>query len=83
MTLNEYSDPQTLERLVRIETKIDYMGDIFKSQEARITAVENRIPDPDHEARLRKLERAMWMVAGVAAAGGGTAGGLISQLFGA
>lgn len=36
----------------------------------------------DHEARIRKLERALWMVAGAASAGGGTAGALITQVLG-
>lgn len=76
------SDPQTIERLVRIETKLDYMSDTFKSQDARIISLETRIPDADHETRIRKLERALWMVAGAAAAGGGTAGALISQILG-
>lgn len=79
---NDYRDPQTLERLVRIETKIDYMGDMIKGQDSRINSVESRVPDPDHEARIRKIERAMWIVAGLAAAGGGTAGGFISQILG-
>jgi len=86
----EYADPQTLERLVRIETKLDYMTDTFRSlekrldsQDVKIETVEKSIPDQDHETRIRKIERAMWIVAGLAAAGGGTAGGLVSQIFGA
>lgn len=79
---NEYSDPQTLERLVRIETKMDFVVDSFKSQEARIAALESRTRDPDHEARIRKLERAFWIGMGVAAAGGGATGGMVSQLIG-
>lgn len=79
---NGYSDPQTLERLVRIETKMDFVVDSFKSQETRITALENRVPDPDHESRIRKIEKTLWTIAGAAAVAGGTAGGLISQILG-
>lgn len=35
----------------------------------------------DHESRIRSLERAKWLIAGIAAAGGGTAGTLISQFL--
>lgn len=58
--------------------------------EHRIRALEGR-DDPDveqskqlhdHEGRLRKLERAVWIVAGLAAALGGGLGGYISSLLG-
>lgn len=44
--------------LMRVETKLD----------ASLTRVD------DHEARIRRLERAVWIAAGVAAASGGTVG---------
>lgn len=34
----------------------------------------------DHEVRLRSLERAKWIVAGLAAAGGGTLGSIFSNI---
>jgi hypothetical protein len=37
----------------------------------------------DHETRIRKLERALWIATGAAAAGGGTLGAIASQLMGA
>lgn len=49
------------ERLVRIETKLD--------------VVLGRVDD--HEPRLRKLERWMWLVSGAA----GVAGGYVGQLL--
>jgi hypothetical protein len=77
-------ESQTLERLARIETKIDHISTALVSHEQRIVNLEKQSgPDPDHEARIRKLERTIWMIAGAAATAGGTAGGLISQLFGA
>jgi hypothetical protein len=55
-----------VERLVRIETKLDQ---------------SNRTHD-DHEGRIRKLERALWIVAGAGLVGGGLAGQLAPYLFG-
>jgi len=37
----------------------------------------------DHEARIRRLERALWTAAGAATAAGGTVGAIVSQLMGA
>lgn len=37
----------------------------------------------DHEARIRSLEKAKWLIAGFSAAVGGTAGSLINSFFGA
>lgn len=53
------------ERLVRIETKLDL---------ANASAT-------DHETRIRRLERSMWLAAGAAAAGGGIVGQLIAPLI--
>lgn len=53
------------ERLVRIETKLDL---------ANASAT-------DHETRIRRLERSMWLAAGAAAAGGGLIGQLIAPLI--
>lgn len=35
----------------------------------------------DHEIRIRSLERTKWLIAGLAATGGGTLGTLISTLI--
>jgi hypothetical protein len=80
----EYTDPQTLERLVRIETKMDFVVDSFKSQESRITALEKLqdAPHPDHESRIRKLERVVWIASGIALAGGGALGTILSNVTG-
>lgn len=37
----------------------------------------------DHELRIRRLERAVWIATGFASAAGGTVGALASQLMGA
>ena len=57
---------QILERLVRMETKLD--------------EVNKKVPD--HESRIRGLEQKLWMIVGAAMAAGGTAGGLVSELLG-
>lgn len=54
------------ERLARIETKLDQ-------------ALANHA---DHESRIRRLERALWMVGGLASAGGGSLGALLTHLTG-
>lgn len=68
------SDPGSagdqFERLVRVETKLDQLL-------ARIIPVQD-----DHETRLRKLERMIWIATGAALAGGGAAGAIASQLTG-
>jgi hypothetical protein len=54
-----------LERLVRIETKLD----MFNTSSA------------DHESRIRRLERSMWIAVGASAVGGGLLGQLIAPLM--
>lgn len=58
---------EVLDRLVRIETKLD----------AQLTRSD------DHETRLRRLERALWLATGAAAAAGGVVGSIASRLMGA
>lgn len=36
----------------------------------------------DHETRIRRLERALWMAAGAGLAGGGVAGAIAAKLMG-
>lgn len=48
----------------------------LRVQEARPT------PDPTHEARITKLEKAWWMLAGAALVAGGSAGGIVSAIWG-
>lgn len=54
------------ERLVRIETKLDL-------------ATGNHA---DHELRIRRLERAVWVASGAAATVGGTLGTLLGRFLG-
>lgn len=58
---------EVLDRLVSIETKLDIS----------ISRVD------DHEARIRRLERAVWIAAGAAAAGGGVVGSIVRQIMSA
>lgn len=54
-----------VERLARIETKLD----------VQLTT------QADHETRLRRLERALWIAAGFSMAGGATLSQLASHLM--
>lgn len=53
------------ERLVRIETKLD----IYNTSNI------------DHETRLRRLERNMWIALAIAGLGGGTAGQFLASFI--
>lgn len=54
-----------VERLVRIETKLDTFNE----------------RGTDHEARIRRLERNMWFAMGAAATGGGVIGQLVAPFI--
>lgn len=73
------------ERLIRIETKLDVANSNQADQELRIRQLEiDNTPGghKDHETRIRRLERAVWIVAGFAAAAGGVAGSMLGPLIG-
>lgn len=59
-------DREVLDRLVRIETKLD--GVLVRGD--------------DHEGRVRRLERAVWVAAGAGVAGGALVGGIAQQIMG-
>jgi hypothetical protein len=65
------------ERLVRIEAKLDAFHTIGASHEQRSDQIH-----ADHESRIRRLERSVWLMAGAAAAIGGGAGALLAPLVG-
>lgn len=58
------------DRMARIEIKLD----VILLQMGPVVV--------DHESRLQKLERMIWIVAGTAIAGGGTIGTLAAYLQG-
>lgn len=66
MAVERDVEREVLDRLVSIETKLD----------VSISRVD------DHETRIRRLERAVWVAAGAAAAGGGVIGSLAQQIMG-
>lgn len=72
------------ERLVRMETKIDFLSERLAHNEGRLSNLERAVstPNADHEARLRKLEKVVWVAMGFAAAGGGVLGGFVSAWLG-
>lgn len=57
---------EVLERLTRIEVKLD----------VAVSRTE------DHEGRLRRLERALWVATGAAAMTGGLVGSIASKILG-
>lgn len=59
-------DEAQFERLIRIESKLD-------------SFLNTHI---DHETRIRKLEKALWLATGFATTAGGGLGTLVSQLLG-
>lgn len=71
-------DREVLDRLVRIETKIDLSISRVDDHETRLRRLE-KVRGDDHETRLRRLERVLWVAAGAAAAGGGIVGSIIRQ----
>lgn len=71
------------QRMVRVETKLDVANTRLDAHEARLITLERSIPDADHEARIRKLERAIWIASGTALAGGGVLGSVLSSITGA
>lgn len=74
-----------LERLIRIETKLDESRGAETDHEARIRTLEqDNTPGghQDHETRIRRLERSVWVMAGAAAAGGGIVGSIVGPLIG-
>jgi hypothetical protein len=70
-------DTSVLERLVRIETKLDIAR---QAEDSRVKLEDER--HGDHESRIRSLEKYRWLMAGAAAAGGGVVGQLIAPLIG-
>lgn len=58
------------DRLTRVEVKLDML------------LLQTPTLHTDHETRIRRLERAVWLAAGFASAGGGAAGAIISKLVG-
>lgn len=84
MTIPAGDPGPVIERLIRIETKQDITLQKVDDQENRIRALEqDNTPGghADHESRIRRLERSMWLIAGAAAAGGGVAGQLVAGLI--
>jgi hypothetical protein len=81
-------DLALLERLIRIETKLDDSRSSDADHETRIRALEQeRHPDHerrlnDHETRLRRVERSVWIAAGACAAAGGVVGSIVGPLLG-
>lgn len=86
MTMTSAGEPSAMiERLIRIDTKLDVALAQQADHEGRIRALEEdnvRGGHHDHESRIRRLERSAWLLAGAAAAGGGVVGSIVGPLLG-
>ena len=85
MTLPAEQLPLLIERMIRIETKLDVSNGNHQDHETRIRALEiDNTPGghADHEFRIRRLERSVWIAAGAAAAAGGILGSILGPLIG-
>lgn len=84
--MNQSGDQLALfERLIRIESKADVVIAQQTGHEGRIRALEIEYTPgghQDHETRIRRIERSVWLMAGAAAAGGGIVGSILGPLIG-
>lgn len=63
------------ETLMELKTQVAILNDRIPSE---IEKTDREIAD--HEARIRKLERSMWLVAGASAAGAGVITSAVNNL---
>lgn len=97
MTVPAEQLPGLIERMIRIEAKLDTYNNnhadhetrvrVLEERSAKLDIIEGRLQSgvttfADHEARLRGLERRMWLTAGVALLGGGFVGAVLGPLLG-
>lgn len=96
-TVPDGSVPSLVERMIRIEAKLDTYNTSHADHEGRIRLleaasgtlanIEGRLQSgvttfSDHEQRLRGLERRMWLTAGIALIGGAILGAVVGPLLG-
>lgn len=97
MTLSADQLPPLVERMIRIEAKLDTYNSNHQDHEGRLRLLEastanvelmrsqlatGAATSTDHENRLRGLERRMYVTAGVALLGGGFVGAVIGPMLG-
>jgi hypothetical protein len=97
MSLPAEQLPSLIERMIRIETKLDTYNQNHADHEGRMRTVEGAVGSmahiearlntgvatfADHESRIRGLERRMYVTAGVALLGGGILGAVIGPVLG-
>lgn len=85
MTVPTEQLPGLVERMIRIETKLDVIHEQRQDHDARLRTLEiDNTPGghQDHETRIRRLEKSVWIAAGFAAAGGGALGSVLGAVFG-
>ena len=77
-------DEALIERLVRIETKLDLGNSQYADHELRIRDLERDNVTgghADHELRIRRVEKSLWLLAGASAAGGGLVGSMVAPVL--
>lgn len=81
-------DGAMLERLVRVETKLDMaldgQGRAIDDAKGDLSDAEKRLDRrlTEHDTRIRRIERAVWIAAGIAAAVGSAIGSTLGGVLG-
>lgn len=75
-----YTLRDVIDRLEEVRTTVNDVRSDVRVLGEKFT--QHQRQTEDHELRLRKLERALWIVAGAAAAGGGGVASLLSRVLG-
>ena len=75
--------------VIEIRGELREVTRVVPDHEERLRALEQREDSAevvndvqDHETRIRGIERALWLVAGFAASGGGVVGSIVTKLLG-
>ncbi len=61
--------------------KLSTQSAVIQAKQDSLREKIDALPIPDHEARLRSLERFKWMLAGASLLGGSLAGGVVDLIM--
>jgi hypothetical protein len=65
-----------------VDVRIQLASLTAETRAANQSAAVRDASHADHEQRIRRVERAIWLAAGASAAGGGAIGAIASQILG-